>query len=244
MSLPTDPAALWSTLTPGPDGLVAAVVQHADTGEVLMLGYMNAEALARTLAGGRVTFWSRSRQQLWEKGETSGHTLELRGLHVDCDADALLVQAVPRGPTCHTGAPSCFFRPVGEPPAPRPSAVFEQVFAEICERKAGRGMTNRDGKSYVRELLAAGAPKLAAKLAEEAGELAEALAGTDRDHVAREAADLVFHALVGLAHADVALADVAAVLARRMGRSGLDEKAARTQTAASAADPDERPPSG
>ena len=243
MSLPTDPAALWSTLTPGPDGLVAAVVQHAGTGEVLMLGHMNAEALARTLAGGRVTFFSRSRQKLWEKGETSGHTLELRGLAVDCDADALLVQAVPRGPTCHTGAPSCFFRPVGEPPAPRPSAVFEQVFAEICERKAGRGMTNRDGKSYVRDLLAAGVPKISAKLAEEAGELAEALAETDRDHIAREAADLVFHALVGLAHADVALAEVAAVLARRMGRSGLDEKAARAADARPA-DPDDRPPSG
>lgn len=243
MSLPTDPAALWSTLTPGPDGLVAAVVQHADSGEVLMLGYMNAEALARTLTGGRVTFWSRSRQQLWEKGETSGHILELRGLHVDCDADALLVQAVPRGPTCHTGAPSCFFRPVGDAPA-APRTVLEQVEAVIAERKAGRGATNRDGKSYVRELLAAGAPKIAAKLAEEAGELAEALAGTDRDHVAREAADLVFHALVGLVHADVALADVAAVLARRMGRSGLDEKAARTQTAASPADPDDPSPSG
>ena len=169
MSLPTDPAALWSTLTPGPDGLVAAVVQHVDTGEVLMLGHMNAEALARTLASGRVTFWSRSRRQLWEKGETSGHTLELRGLHVDCDADALLVRAAPRGPTCHTGAPSCFFRPVGEPAPARPSAVFEQLFAEICERKAGRGMTNRAGKSYVRDLLAGGTAKIAAKLHEEAG---------------------------------------------------------------------------
>ncbi|MCY1072403.1 bifunctional phosphoribosyl-AMP cyclohydrolase/phosphoribosyl-ATP diphosphatase HisIE [Nannocystis sp. RBIL2] len=241
MSLQTDPAALWSTLTPGPDGLVAAVVQHVDTGEVLMLGHMNAEALARTLARGRVTFWSRSRQQLWEKGETSGHTLELRGLAVDCDADALLVQAAPRGPTCHTGAPSCFFRPVGEPPAPRPTEVFEQLFAEICERKAGRGMTNRDGKSYVRDLLAGGVAKIAAKLHEEAGELAEALAEDDRGHIAREAADLLFHALVGLAHRDVPLADVAAELARRMGRSGLDEKAAR---APAAAEPDGPAPSG
>ncbi|MFZ6180354.1 bifunctional phosphoribosyl-AMP cyclohydrolase/phosphoribosyl-ATP diphosphatase HisIE [Nannocystis pusilla] len=241
MSLLTDPAALWSTLTPGPDGLVAAVVQHVDTGEVLMLGHMNAEALARTLASGRVTFWSRSRRQLWEKGETSGHTLELRGLAVDCDADALLVRAAPRGPTCHTGAPSCFFRPVGEPPAARPSAVFEQLFAEICERKAGRGMTNRAGKSYVRDLLAGGVTKIAAKLHEEAGELAEALAGEDRGHIAREAADLLFHALVGLAHRDVPLADVAAELARRMGRSGLDEKAAR---APAAAEPDEPAPSG
>jgi phosphoribosyl-ATP pyrophosphohydrolase/phosphoribosyl-AMP cyclohydrolase len=224
---------------------------------------MNAEALARTLASGRVTFFSRSRRRLWEKGETSGHTLELRGLAIDCDGDALLAQAAPRGPTCHTGAPSCFFRPVGasetrpqaagepvlegvagEPPlqpgrepsppaasAPadaRPSAVFERLFTEILGRKAGRGMTNRDGRSYVRDLLAGGVPKIAAKLAEEAGELADALAGDDRPHIAREAADLLFHALVGLAHRDVALTDVAAELERRMGRSGVDEKAART----------------
>lgn len=227
MSLPTDPAALWAELRPGPDGLVAAVVQHVDTGAVLMLGHMNAEALARTLATGRVTFFSRSRQRLWEKGESSGHTLELRGLAVDCDGDALLAQAAPRGPTCHTGAPSCFFRPVGEPAPARPSATFERLFAEICERKAGRGMTNRDGKSYVRDLLAAGVPKIAAKLAEEAGELAEALAEDDRPHIARETADVLFHALVGLAHRDVTLADVAAELERRMGRSGVDEKAAR-----------------
>jgi phosphoribosyl-ATP pyrophosphohydrolase/phosphoribosyl-AMP cyclohydrolase len=227
MSLSTDPAELWAALTPGPDGLVAAVVQHVDTGAVLMLGHMNAEALARTLSSGRVTFFSRSRQRLWEKGESSGHTLELRGLAVDCDADALLVQAAPRGPTCHTGAPSCFFRPVGEPPAERTSAVFERVYAEICERKAGRGMTNRDGKSYVRDLLAAGVTKIGAKLAEEAGELSEALAGDDRGHITREAADLIFHALVGLAHRDIDVADVAAELARRMGRSGVDEKAAR-----------------
>ncbi len=228
MSLPTDPTALWAALTPGPDGLVAAVVQDAETGAVLMLGYMNEEALARTLARGRVTFYSRSRRTLWEKGETSGNGLELRGLAVDCDGDALLVRAAPRGPTCHTGAPSCFFRPVvGGEPAAAPTAVLERVFAEILARKAGRGMTNREGKSYVRALLAGGAPAIAAKLAEEAGELSAAIAGEDRDHVAREAADLVFHALVGLAHRDVDLADVAAVLAGRMGLSGVDEKAAR-----------------
>lgn len=228
MSLPTDPSALWAMLKPGPDGLVAAVVQDAGTGAVLMVGYMNEEALARTLARGRVTFYSRSRRTLWEKGETSGNGLVLRGLAVDCDGDALLVRAAPQGPTCHTGAPSCFFRPVvGGDAADPPSDVFARVFAEIRERQAGRGMTNRDGKSYVRSLLAGGAPAIAAKLAEEAGELAEAIAAEDRDHVAREAADLLFHALVGLAHRDVDLADVAAVLAGRMGRSGVDEKAAR-----------------
>lgn len=225
-TLPNDPAALWARLRPGPDGLVSAIVQHATTGAVLMLGHMNEEALARTLHSGRVTFWSRSRDQLWEKGETSGHTLELRGLWVDCDADALLVHATPRGPTCHTGAPSCFFRPVEGGPA-APLTVLEQVEAVIAERKAGRGATHRDGKSYVRGLLERGAPAIAAKLAEEAGELSEALAEGDRGHIAREAADLLFHALVGLALADVALAEVGEVLRARFGRSGIDEKAAR-----------------
>lgn len=228
MSLKADPAALWSELRPGADGLVAAVVQHADTGEVLMLGHMNAEALARTLAVGRVTFYSRSRGRLWEKGETSGNALELRGLWVDCDGDALLVRAAPRGPTCHTGAPSCFYRPVGDAPPSAPDPAFARLFAEISARKAGRGMTNREGKSYVRGLMEAGTPAIAAKIAEEAAELNEALAGDDREHIAREAADLLFHALVGLSHAGVDLAEVARVLQGRMGRSGVDEKAART----------------
>jgi phosphoribosyl-ATP pyrophosphohydrolase/phosphoribosyl-AMP cyclohydrolase len=212
---------LWASLKPDAAGLVAAVVQHAHTGEILMLGHMNAEALTATLRSSRVTFWSRSRDRLWEKGESSGHTLELRGLFVDCDRDALLVHAIPRGPTCHTGAASCFFTPVlgddASPPLPR-------LFAEIHARKAGLGITSATGKSYVRGLMDGGVPAIAAKLHEEAGELAEALG---EHNGAREAADLLFHALVGLAHRDVELSAVLEVLARRMGRSGVDEKASR-----------------
>ena len=102
----------WSGLRPDAAGLVAAVVQHADDGRVLMLGYMNREAFGATLRSGRVTFWSRSRDELWEKGATSGNTLDLVALRVDCDGDALLVAATPRGPTCHTGTSSCFFQPL------------------------------------------------------------------------------------------------------------------------------------
>lgn len=225
-----DAQALWAGLKTDSAGLVTAVVQHHRSGAVLMVGHMNAEALARTLERGRVTFWSRSRDQLWEKGESSGHTLLLRGMAVDCDADALLVQAEPRGPTCHTGAASCFFTPVlgeGLPGQAAPSPVLERVFAEICARKAGQGITSATGKSYVRGLMDGGVPAIAAKLHEEAGELAEALAGEDRGHIAREAADLLFHALVGLAHRDLDLGDVAEVLAARLGRSGVDEKASR-----------------
>ncbi len=220
-----DPAALWASLKTDGAGLVTAVVQHHHDGEVLMVGHMNAEALAATLQRGRVTFWSRSRDCLWEKGERSGHTLELRGMAVDCDRDALLVHAEPRGPTCHTGARTCFFTPVvGSAEA----TVLTRLYAEICERKAGRGVTSATGKSYVRSLMDGGVPAIAAKLREETGELIEALeTGDDREHIAREAADLLFHALVGLAHRDVALADVLGVLASRMGRSGLDEKAGR-----------------
>lgn len=231
MTDPADAASLWATLKPDPAGLVTAVVQHPLGGQVLMVGHMNDAALAATLASGRVTFWSRSRARLWEKGESSGHTLELRGLWVDCDRDALLVHAIPRGPTCHTGAPSCFYTPILDPAPAVP--VLDRLCAEISARKAGQGITSATGKSYVRNLLDGGAPAIAAKLHEEAGELAEALAEqngepADRDHIAREAADLLFHTLVGLAHRDVELAAVLEVLARRMGRSGVDEKASRT----------------
>lgn len=278
---------LWAALRPDEHGLVTCVVQHAGDGQVLMVGHMSRDALARTLERGRVTFWSRSRRCLWEKGESSGHTLDLAGLWVDCDADALLARAWPRGPTCHTLAPSCFFRqvavalphdlthePGGQPPplppphlpgasaahlapAPSPSHLSEApdalapsastpepshrpeapaslaplhaVEAVIRDRIAGRGVTNREGKSYVRSLVERGPAAIDAKLREEAAELGEALAEGDRPHIAAEAADLLFHALVGLAAQGLELADVARVLAARLGVSGIDEKAARPQ---------------
>ena len=230
--------ALWSEATPDERGLVTAVVQHAVTGQVLMVGMMNEDALAATLASGRVTFWSRSRQTLWEKGETSGNTLALRDIRIDCDGDALLVTAEPAGPTCHTGKPSCFFRalaPEGlvpdegppEGPPAGPDAVLARVFAVVLARKAGRGATQAEGRSYVRDLLASGTTKVEAKLREEADELARALASESRERVAAEAADVVFHMLVALAARDVDLSEVAAVLAGRHGTSGLDEKARR-----------------
>lgn len=234
-----DANALWARLRPDTHGLVAAVVQHDDTEQVLMVGYMNAEALAATLANRRVTFFSRSRQELWEKGLTSGNTLDLVELRVDCDADALLVRARPHGPTCHTGTTSCFFRrvegddahtlPHDDGPTNGADPTFERVFAVIEQRKAGLGITNTEGKSYVRKLLARGAPKINEKIAEEAGELCEAIANESDERVASEAADLLFHALVGLSHRGLDIRDVARVLAARFGTSGLDEKAARAR---------------
>ncbi|MCA9707452.1 MAG: bifunctional phosphoribosyl-AMP cyclohydrolase/phosphoribosyl-ATP diphosphatase HisIE [Myxococcales bacterium] len=232
-----DATDLWAQLRPDARGLVTAVVQHPDTGQVLMVGFMSREALAATLERGRVTFWSRSREALWEKGATSGHTLHLHALRVDCDGDALLVQARPAGPTCHTGTTSCFFRrvegtdphalPADDGPPAGPDPTLERVFAVILERQAGRGMTHAQGGSYVRRLLDRGAPGINAKIVEEAGELAEAIAEQSDARVASEAADLVFHAMVGLAHRGLHLHDVARVLAQRFGHSGIDEKAAR-----------------
>jgi phosphoribosyl-ATP pyrophosphohydrolase/phosphoribosyl-AMP cyclohydrolase len=237
---------LWSTLAPDAAGLVAALVVHRDDGRVLMLGYMNREALAATLATRKVTFFSRSKQRLWQKGESSGHVLELESVRVDCDGDALLIHAAPRGPTCHTGRSSCFYKRVELPPpgqsepvtiageddgpAPRTSASAGAVAAlwqTILDRKAGQGMTNREGRSYVRSLLDRGVEAINAKLREEAEELCEALASESPERVANEAADLLFHALVGLAARELEPAEVAAVLCARHGLSGIDEKAAR-----------------
>lgn len=232
--------ALWSTLKPDPQsGLVAAIVTHAEDGRVLMLAYMNREALAATFESRKVTFFSRSKQRLWQKGESSGNVLALESLRVDCDGDALLIRATPRGPTCHTGASSCFYKPVdldtasygdeddGPVPA-RERPASAQLWATILARKAGRGMTNREGRSYVRSLLDKGVAKINDKIREEAGELAEALADESDERVANEAADLLFHALVGLAARDLEPADVAAVLRARHGLSGIDEKAGRS----------------
>lgn len=236
---------LWSTLLPSADGLVAAIIVHADDGRVLMLGYMNGDALAATLATRKVTFFSRSKQRLWQKGESSGHALELRSLRVDCDGDALLLSAMPLGPTCHTGTSSCFFKPVELPPAelaygheddgpaptpaPTPASTgpLDSLWQTILDRKAGRGITNAQGQSYVRSLLDAGVAKIDEKLREEAAELGAALREESDERVASEAADLLFHALVGLAARELTPADVAELLRQRHGLSGIDEKAGR-----------------
>jgi len=220
-------------------GLAPAVVCHAQTGAVLMLGWMNAEALAATSATGLVHFYSRSRQALWKKGETSGHTLSVREVRLDCDADALLVTALPAGPTCHTGAPSCFFRSAQSAtggaddaswaedagPGGAPAAVLDKLHAVLLSRRGAPA-----GKSYTASLLAGGPPAIAAKITEEAAELnAELAAGAAADpgRTAHEAADLLYHVLVGLVGSGVEPAAVWAELERRTGQSGHAEKAGR-----------------
>jgi phosphoribosyl-ATP pyrophosphohydrolase/phosphoribosyl-AMP cyclohydrolase len=198
--------------------LTAAVVQHALTGRVLMLGYMDDEALARTRATGEVHFWSRSRGRLWKKGETSGNVLRLVDLKADCDADAWLVRALPAGPTCHTGSQSCFGTDGLEPPPTELEALYQTI---VQRMNAPTGT-----RSYVKQLLEQPG-KVGQKIGEEANELAAELPAGAKERVIAEAADLLFHALVGLAAREVTLEDVARELHRRAGTSGLDEKAAR-----------------
>jgi phosphoribosyl-ATP pyrophosphohydrolase/phosphoribosyl-AMP cyclohydrolase len=185
--------------------LIPAIVQDARSGRVLMLGYMNRDALERTRETGRVTFFSRSRKMLWEKGETSGNWLELMEIRPDCDADALLVRAVPHGPTCHTGAVSCF----GELDCPDLGQILADLYELIEERKRERP----DG-SYTTRLFDGGPPAIGRKVAEEALELTlEAVtAGSRADE---EAADLFYHTLVLLAALEVSPEDVAQRLVER-----------------------------
>lgn len=207
-------------------GLVPCIVQDAVTDVVLMLAWMNAEALRRTRETGAVHFWSRSRQALWKKGETSGHTLAVVEIRIDCDLDAVLVRARPAGPTCHTGATSCFFHrdaagtdAVDDGPAP---PILHRL-AQVIEARRAATAEN----SYTRSLLDAGMPKILAKIAEEHGELAAELPSGEDAKVVHETADLLFHVMVGLAARRIPLEAVLAELTRRFGTSGHVEKAQR-----------------
>jgi phosphoribosyl-ATP pyrophosphohydrolase/phosphoribosyl-AMP cyclohydrolase len=205
-------------------GLVPCVVQDAERGTVLMLAWMNAEALQLTRETGVVHFWSRSRQALWKKGETSGNTLVLVELRVDCDHDTVLVRARPAGPTCHTGATSCFFHTDAGDDDGVPAVTIIEQLARVLE--ARRDSASGE-KSYTKSLLDAGMPKILAKIAEEHGELAAELQSGDGDKVIHETADLLFHVMVGLTARGIPIERVLGELARRFGTSGHAEKAAR-----------------
>lgn len=175
-------------------GLIPAIVQDASSGEVLMLGYMNQEALDRTNESGLVTFWSRSRNELWTKGATSGNQLKLAGLRVDCDSDALLVLAEPAGPTCHTGARSCFASDLAgaeQPAPPVASSIAGQLFALLRERDR-----ERPAGSYTTYLLEKGVDKIGKKIGEEAAEVIIAAKNADPDELRNEASDLLYHLFV------------------------------------------------
>ncbi len=202
-------------------GLIPAVVQDWRDGTVLMVGFMNREALEKTLASRSVHFWSRSRKALWEKGETSGHRLVVKDLFLDCDGDTVLVKADPVGPTCHTGERACFFtRLTAEGPGGKTQDAFggllDQLARTIQDRKR-----HPKADSYVSSLFAAGADRLLKKVVEEAGEVVLSSKNGKREEIVHEVADLLFHTLVALGYHEISLEEVYRELATRAGQSGL-----------------------
>ena len=207
-------------------GLAPAICQDAGTGEVLTLAWVNEESLRLTLEKGTVHFWSRSRKELWHKGETSGNYLRLVSARLDCDSDALVFIVRPDGPACHTNRMSCFFTEIPASGGEGSKAAFdfdqnllESVYRLILERKEA-GDTD---SSYVARLFARGEERMLEKIDEEAAEVVKAMKEEDPDAVTNEVADLWFHTLVGMAARGVPPGRVFAELARRFGRGGRPE---------------------
>ena len=183
-------------------GLIPAIVQDHTTGEVLMLAYMSPDSLKKTLESGYVWFYSRSRQQLWNKGETSGNYLKLQSIVADCDGDTLLLRVDPMGPTCHTGEPACFFNNLQDMPSfqfrNQGSGIIDELFGTIRERQLGK-----PSDSYTVQLLSQGIARVAQKVVEEAGESAIAAVGGNSQELTNEISDLIYHILVLLAASDL-----------------------------------------
>lgn len=198
------------------DGLIPAVVQNANTKDVLMLGYMNKEALDATLDKGLVTFYSRSKSTLWTKGETSGNVLHLTDLAVDCDNDTILIKAVPKGPTCHTGTTTCF----GEKENGTSSIAFLLELSAIIKQRR----KDKPKNSYIAKMFKKGRERIAKKVGEEGVEVALAHMSKKKKHTREEAADLMFHYLMLLEHADITLADVCGVLSERHSSAKKEEE--------------------
>ena len=198
-------------------GLVPAIAQDADTGQVLMLGYMNPGSLKRTVEGVQVWFYSRSREDLWHKGEISGNYLNLKEAWLDCDGDTLLLKVKPDGPACHTGETSCFYTPLDGVPEEYEATetgpgILSELFAVIQDRQ-------RDPPegSYTAKLLQAGMGRIAQKVIEEAGETAIAAIQEDQEGLPKEVADLLYHTLVLLAASGVTPNQVWEELRNRRG---------------------------
>jgi len=185
-------------------GLIPTIMQDANTGEVLTLAYMNEESLRRTLASGQAWFYSRSRQELWHKGETSGNFLNVRSIFVDCEANALLLKVEPTGPACHTGNRTCFFQQLSDAEvregesSPQQASAGPEILSELFEVIQERQRTKPEG-SYVSSLLEEGLDRIAKKVVEEAGETVIAAKNQEPQQTVGEVADLWFHTLVLLA---------------------------------------------
>ena len=198
------------------NGLVPAIVQDATSGAVLMLGYMNREALAATEATGRVTFFSRSKGRLWTKGESSGHFLEVRSISADCDQDTLLILVQPLGPACHLGTTTCWGRD-----APR-SLAQDLAFLATLEQIVAQRIATRPEGSYTAKLIDAGLTRIAQKVGEEGLELALAAVAQSDGEIIGEAADLLFHTALLLKVKGLSLSQVVGELeSRHSGREAL-----------------------
>jgi len=180
------------------DNLIPSIVQDSHSGKVLMLGYMNPEALAKTLEIGQVTFYSRTKSRLWTKGESSGDILSLEDVSIDCDNDTLLVMATPAGPTCHLGTQSCF----------KDSQGFDLDFISQLNAVIDARYKDRDEKSYTASLFNSGVKRMAQKVGEEGVEVALAAATDDREELVNESSDLLYHLLVLLRAQQVPLEEV------------------------------------
>ncbi len=200
-------------------GLIPAIVQHARSGEVLMVGFMNQEAHNLTLSTGLVTFWSRSRGELWQKGATSGNILRLVELREDCDGDALLVLAEPNGPTCHTGARSCFSQPSTSEASAAQLAPPSAVLTHLADRIARRRAEQPEG-SYTVKLLNSGPDRIAKKVGEEAIEVVIGAMKGNHDELRSELVDLIYHTLDLLEQQGLSLEEVWHELGQRYQAGG------------------------
>ncbi|KTD60426.1 histidine biosynthesis bifunctional protein HisIE [Legionella sainthelensi] len=180
------------------NGLLPAIIQNAENGNVLMLGYMNQEALIATLTTGQLNLYSRSRKRLWRKGETSGNSMSVQHISVDCDNDSLLIQVLPKGPACHLGYTSCF-----QPPNNTSLGFIHELIELINERAE-----SQNEHSYTARLLESGLSKCAQKVGEEAVETVIAAVNNDREELVNESADLIFHLFVLLKACELSFYDV------------------------------------
>ena len=204
-----------------PEGLVPAIVQDHRDDAVLMMAYMNREALTRTIKTGQVHFWSRSRKTLWHKGATSGNHLFVKEIRMDCDGDALLIRVDPEGPACHTGERSCFFRTVGRngttrrfKPSPAKALILDRIYDVILDRKR-----SPKRKSYVAGLFKSGRDAILKKIGEESGELIISSKNNRRPEIIWEVADLWFHSLVLIGYHHISPSDIYQELQKRFGKT-------------------------
>jgi len=211
--------------------LIPAIVQDSESGEVLMLAYMNEEALAKTLKTGLAHYYSRSRQKLWQKGESSGNIQEVEEIKLDCDSDTILLKVRQKGPACHTGRKSCFYKDltsgqITSKPIQDPATMYEDIvdllYHTIQEKKDADPT-----KSWTAKLFSKGENTILKKVAEEAAEFCFAVKDNNKEEIIYECADLVYHTLVALAFSDVSPELVRSELKRRFGTSGIEEKASR-----------------